>query len=68
MRRKVWFLEHYVDETGGEHTRKLPGVRCNKSSFGRVRIIYRGIDGRVYSARVRPHNLRKRIGPSRRAA
>lgn len=68
MRRKVWFLEHYLDDAGGEHTRKLPGVVLNKSSFGRVRVLYRALDGCVYSSRVRTPNLRKRIGPSRGTA
>lgn len=56
----MWFLEHYLDDAGGEHTRRLPGVRLNKSSFGRVRCIFRGADGNVYSARIRPSNLRNR--------
>lgn len=59
-RRKVWYLESYVDETGGEHVRRLPGVRFGRARFGRVRVMWRDVLGRVVWGKIRPASLRSR--------
>lgn len=59
-RRKIWYLETYTDDAGGEHVRRLPGVRFGKASFGRVRVMYRDVLGRIVWAKRRPYTLRAR--------
>jgi hypothetical protein len=60
MRRRVYVLNTYYDEAGGEHIRRLPGVRLGKAGFGRVKVIYRQADGEVVCRKLRPAVLRAR--------
>lgn len=60
MKRKVWFNEPYLGADGVEHVRRLPGVRFGTSHFGRVRVLYRGHDGRVTWRKIKPGALRAR--------